>query len=149
MNALDYKNKLKTIKVPTLMRKIVKTNSFQIIQLNQINLDKGEDYEGDIVGTYLPSTEEIAKTSNPRPGGSKDAGTPFNFDWTGALISRIFITYNNNIIKFDSRGKGDSDKQIFVKDNLLLGAQPDDVEEINYEILLPDLQEEVKKILEK
>jgi len=149
MNTLDYLNKLKTVNVNALTRVIVKKNTFQIVELNKVALDKGKNYDDTIVGTYSLNTELIAKDSKPKPNQEKAEGAIFNFDWTGALIDGIYITYKNNIIRYESKGKGDSMKRSWVESKRLIGVSDDDAEIINFEIILPQLQLAIKKILTK
>lgn len=149
MNTLEYLNKLKLVKVNALTRVIVKKNTFQIVQLNQIALDKGRDYEKSLVGVYAEATASWAKSPHHLANQPKEAGAIYNFDWTGALINGIYITYKNNIIRYESRGEGAGDKLRFVDDNKLIGVSDDDAEIINFEIILPQLQIAIKKILRK
>jgi hypothetical protein len=58
----------------------------------------------------------------------------------------MFITYSNAKIKFDSRGKGDNQKQLFVSVNRLLGVDEKGSKIINFEIVLPGLQKKFKQI---
>lgn len=141
----DVLANLKKVNIPSLTAVVIKENQNQIVQVNQIALDKGENYIGQVVGTYAKSTELIAK-ENPIPNQPKKAGQPYNFDWSGNLLERMFITYQNTTIKFDSRGKGDNQKQLFVSINRLLGVDENGEKIINFEIILPDLQKKFKKI---
>jgi hypothetical protein len=138
-------NKLKGVNINSLTATVIKENQNQIVQVNQIALDKGENYLGQTVGLYSKSTELISKES-PTPNQPKIAGQPYNFDWSGNLLERMFITYSNAKIKFDSRGKGDNEKQLFVSVNRLLGVDEKGEKIINFEIVLPDLQKKFKQI---
>jgi len=141
----DLLNKLKGVNITSLTATVIKENKNQIVQVNQIALDKGENYLGQTVGLYSKSTELISKES-PTPNKPKIAGSPYNFDWSGNLLERMFITYSNSKIKFDSRGKGDNQKQLFVSINRLLGVDENGEKIINFEIILPGLQKKFKKI---
>ena len=141
----DVLNNLKKVSIPSLTAVVIKENQNQIVQVNQIALDKGENYIGQTVGLYSKSTELISKES-PTPNKPKIAGSPYNFDWSGNLLERMFITYSNAKIKFDSRGKGDNEKQLFVSVNRLLGVDEKGEKIINFEIVLPGLQKKFKQI---
>jgi len=141
----DLLNKLKGVNITSLTATVIKENKNQIVQVNQIALDKGENYLGQTVGLYSKATELISKES-PTPNQPKKAGSPYNFDWSGNLLERMFITYSNSKIKFDSRGKGDNQKQLFVSINRLLGVDENGEKIINFEIILPGLQKKFKKI---
>ena len=56
-------NNLKKVSIPSLTAVVIKENQNQIVQVNQIALDKGENYLGQTVGLYAKSTELI---STPR-----------------------------------------------------------------------------------
>ena len=141
----DLLKKLKGVNITSLTATVIKDNQNQIVQVNQIALDKGENYLGQTVGLYSKATELIAK-ENPIPNQPKKAGQPYNFDWSGNLLERMFITYSNAKIKFDSRGKGDNQKQLFVSVNRLLGVDEKGEKIINFEIVLPGLQKKFKAI---
>jgi len=145
MNVLDYKNKLNSISVQSLVKDAVNRNKFQIIELNQIELDQGKNYLGQVVGKYAKSTELIAKTENPRQ--PKKAGQPYNFEYTGALFDGMFIKYDGKAIKINSKGLGDNEKQLFLEIGKALGFTEESGVIINYDILLPDLQQKIKQIL--
>ena len=145
MNVLDYKNKLNSISVQSILKDAVNRHRFQIIQLNQIELDQGKNYLGQVVGKYAKSTELIAKSENPRQ--PKKAGQPYNFEYTGALFDRMFIKYNGKVIIINSKGLGDNSKQLFLEISKALGFTKESADIINYEILLPELQTKIKKIL--
>ena len=141
----DLLKKMKGVNLESLTATVVKDNEKEIIEVNQKELREGKNYIGQTVGLYAKSTELISKES-PTPNQPKKAGQPYNFDWSGSLLEREFITYKNAIIKFDSRGKGDNQKQLFVDINRLLGVDENGEKIINYDILLPDLQKKFKKI---
>jgi hypothetical protein len=144
-------NKLKRVgsNMDIIVDKVVKENTQEIIDVNEIQLDEGVNYEDNIVGTYANATQNIAETESPKPNKSKEAGAIYNFDWTGDLIKGIFISYRNNVISFDSRGKGDALKKAWIENNKLLGTTDKGAWEINYLIILPDLQKAINKILSK
>lgn len=147
ITTLDYIAKLKKVKTRPIIRDVIKKNKAQIIDINKIALDRGYNYKDQIVGVYTTATELISGEPNNIPREPKTAGSPFNFDWTGRFIDGIFITYTRDMIIFDSRGKGGGTKLEFVDNNYLLGVSDNGADIINFEIILPQYQKEVKKIL--
>ena len=138
-NVNNYLAKLKTFNVEKQTAIAINKQNRQIIEINQINLDKGLDYEDDLVGTYLNTTAKIAK-SDPKPNMSKVEGQPFNFDWTGAFLNGMYIVYRNNKINFLSKGIGSWKKMNFITSNKLLGVSEKGAEIINNDIIKPALQ---------
>lgn len=152
VTVLDYINKLKSINVDTITATVINQNTEQIIDINQKNLDVGLNSNDVLVGTYENVTgliaQELQLLADPRaPKKDKLPGAEYNFYWTGRLYDGIFITYRNNVIHFDSRGKGSGEKLTFVTGNKLLGVSQINAEKINFDIILPDFQNEIKKIL--
>jgi hypothetical protein len=141
----DLLNKLKGVNITSLTATVIKEKTKEIIEVNQKELREGKNFVGQTVGLYAKSTELISKES-PTPNQPKIAGQPYNFDWSGNLFEREFITYSNAKIKFDSRGKGDNQKQLFVSVNRLLGVDEKGEKIINFEIVLPGLQKKFKAI---
>jgi hypothetical protein len=147
-NVLDYIKILKSIgsksSIDSIVSDVIQKNKSQIIDINLINLDSGLDNKDRIVGTYLPTTQARAEDALIKPNQSKIAGQPFNFDWTGQFINRIYITYRSNKIKFLSRGMGDSEKRTFIETNNLLGVSQKGSDIINNEIIRPQVIQEIK-----
>jgi hypothetical protein len=141
----DVLSNLKKVNIQSLTAVVIKENTKEIIEVNQKELREGKNFVGQTVGLYAKSTELISKES-PTPNQPKIAGQPYNFDWSGNLLEREFITYRNATIKFDSRGKGDNQKQLFVTINRLLGVDENGEKIINFKIILPDLQKKFKQI---
>ena len=140
----DLLNKLKGVNIPSLTKLVIKENEKEIISVNQQELSQGRNYLGQIVGTYSKKTELISKQTNPRQ--PKKAGQPYNFEDTGDLFDRMFLTLTGIKLKINSRGKGDSDKKLFVDQNDLLGFNDVSGQIVNNEIIKPDLQKKFKSI---
>ena len=147
MNVIQYKKKLKRFNVQSNVEKAVVESSDEIVNLNKINLSKGLNSLGKLVGKYSPFT--AAWTKKFKPNKPKIAGTNYNFDWTGAFINGIFITYENNKVKFFSRGMGLSKKTRFIKNNKLLGLGKSKIKSINNKILAPQLRSYFRNHMEK
>ncbi len=138
----DLLNKLKGVNVSSLTATVIKENEKEIISVNQQELSQGRNFIGQIVGLYSKRTESLSKDSNPRR--PKKAGQPYNFEDTGELFDRMFIIYRNTKLIINSRGKGDSDKTLFVDGNDLLGFNDVSQNIINQEIIKPALQKKFR-----
>ncbi len=139
----DLLNNIKKVNVQAIITDAVKRNKGQITDLNKIELEQGRNYLEQVVGKYSKSTELISKTTNPRQ--PKKAGEPYNHENTGRLFDGMFITYNGKVIKINSKGLGDNQKQLFISINRLLGFTDKAGKIINNDILLPDLQKKFKQ----
>ena len=140
----DIIDKLQGIDVDAVTEAIFNDHKEDLVNLNIENLDKGLNVDNEIVGTYSNLTEEIARISNPAL--PKIAGQPYNFVWTGDLISNIFVSLRENTITTDSTGSGTGDKLRFVQENKILGISKDKENYVNKEIFEPEYQ---KRIAEK
>jgi hypothetical protein len=143
MNTTQYKKRLKSFSVENSIEKSIKKSSKEIIKLNVDNLDKGLNSNGAVVGTYSFFTIRYAKKFKPRK--PKVVGSRYNFYWTGAFIKGIFLTYQGQKIKFQSKGMGFKRKTRFITNNQLLGVTSIQGQKINYGILAPKLQSYFKK----
>mgnify|MGYP003636399037 FL=1 len=143
MNVSQYKKRLKTFSVEKNVEKVVKRSSKEIIELNKVNLSKGLNSYGTVVGRYSFFTLRYAKLLKPKK--PKQVGGLYNFYWTGRFIKGIFITYIDNKIVFKSKGMGYIRKSRFINDNKLLGVTEKQSSDINYKILSPKLQQLFQK----
>jgi len=148
VNVNNYLAKLRTFNVEKETATAIKKQNRQIVEINQINLDKGLDNQDGLVGLYSAATAEIAK-SNPKPNQSKEEGQPFNFDWTGAFLNGMYIVYRNNKITFLSKGMGSGEKKSEIIKNKLLGVSEKGAEIINNDIIKPMLQTSFKNHIRK
>jgi len=147
MNVVQYKRRLQSFNVETNIEKAVKESSEEITNLNKISLDKGVNYENNVVGKYKFVTELYAKKW--KPNKPKITGSKYNFDWTGAFINGIFITYQDSKIKFSSRGMGNAKKTDFIINKKLLGLSDVQGKIINEVILTPILRKLFKSHISK
>ena len=138
----DLLNKLKGVDIPSLTKSVIKENEKEIISVNQQELSQGRNYLGETVGIYSKTTELLSKKTNPRQ--PKKAGKPYNFEDTGDLFDRMFLTLRGIKLKIDSRGKGDSEKTLFIEGNELLGFGDVSQDIINNQIIKPDLQKKFR-----
>jgi hypothetical protein len=147
MNVAQYKKKLEAFSVENNIEKAVKSSSKEIIELNKVNLSKGLNSYGTVVGRYSFFTLRYAKLLKPKK--PKQVGSKYNFYWTGRFIRGIFITYVDNKLLFKSKGMGYIRKSRFINDNKLLGVTESQASHINYNILTPRLQQLFKKHIGK
>lgn len=147
MNVVQYKKRLKTFKVESNIEKAVKESSEEITNLNKVSLDKGLNYEDKEVGRYSLFTAAWARKL--KPNKPKLLGTLYNFDWTGAFINGIFITYESSKIKFSSKGMGNAKKTRFITNKKLLGLSDVQGKIVNEVILTPILRKLFKTHISK
>jgi|TARA_B110000285_G_scaffold930_1_gene1006 hypothetical protein len=147
MNVVQYKRRLQSFNVETNIEKAVKESSEEITNLNKISLNKGLNYEDKEVGRYKFATAAWAKKL--KPNKPKVFNSLYNFDWTGAFINGIFITYQDSKIKFSSRGMGNAKKTGFITRNKLLGLSDVQGKIINEVILTPILRKLFKSHISK
>ncbi len=138
----DLLNKLKGVNIKSLTATVIKESEKEIIKVNQQELSQGRNFIGQTVGTYSKRTESISKQTNPRR--PKKAGQPYNFEDTGELFDKMFLSLTGSILKIGSKGKGDKDKKLFVDQNDLLGFDKVSGEIINTKIILPKLQKKFR-----
>ena len=107
MNLLKYiKNPITPTDLINSVKVSVSENEIILKTLQIEQWTEGKDRNGDIIGLYAKTTEDIAKRANPKPNRPKIAGEPWNLDWTGELNRRTDIktrTITNDVlIKIDS-----------------------------------------------
>jgi len=72
-----------------------------LVDLNQIQLESGLNIRGEVIGTYSAATEQIAdREGTVEP---KNAGSAYNFQWTGELFAGMFVTFTSEYIEIFSR----------------------------------------------
>jgi len=148
-NVARYKQRLRAFNVEKTVNSIVRKNKKEIIKLNKDNLDKGLNSEDLLVGSYSTYTQAWAFRKGKEANTLKIAGANYNFNWTGKFIKGIFITYENNKIKFFSKGMGLTSKTRFITNNNLLGVSKKGAKVINNDIIQPNLQDSFKNHLNK
>jgi hypothetical protein len=148
-NVARYKQRLRAFAVEKEVGKIVRKNKNDIIKLNKDNLSKGLNSEDQLVGTYSTYTQAWAFRKGKEANTLKIAGSNYNFNWTGKFIKGIFITYENNKIKFFSKGMGLTSKTRFITNNNLLGVSKKGAKIINEDVVKPNLQNSFKAHLNK
>lgn len=61
----------------------------RIIEMNQEQLSDGENNRGNLIGRYKELTQQYARAENL--GIPKNAGEPYNFEWTGDFFRAFKI----------------------------------------------------------
>ena len=145
MNVLDYKNKLNSINVHSVVKGAVNKNTKVILDINRSEMNDGLDIFGKVVGQYSQASEEFAKHSNPSK--PKKAGKNYNFQDTLKLFEGMLIEFNGKVIKIDSNGIDSVEKDLFITDAQVLGLSKTKGNIVNFDILLPELQRKIKQIL--
>lgn len=130
--------------IETIMFQIIADYKDEIIYLNKSQLSKGENTEGDVVGTYSVNTEQ-------KYGGAelgKFAGDPYNFQWTGDYFKGFDIEFHDGHLEIFSR---DDKAEMLEKQYGLLGSltglNTDNRYILEYEFIKPELLEKLKRII--
>ena len=107
----------------------------EIISLNQGQLSKGEDSEGDIVGVYSQQTQEYADATGAMR--SKSNGDPYNFQWFGDFFDGFELSVSGVDATISSAGGGSGGKKEFLTTNDLFGLKDDNLKFIIKTEILP------------
>lgn len=83
--------------------RIIRKQESKLVKLNQNQLSKGEDTEGNLFGTYSELTEQLALFDNPRK--SKVSGEPYNFEYTGETFDTMFADAPGKEVFFGTNGE--------------------------------------------
>ena len=132
--------------IPQGMLKIVEQLSDQIIDLNRKKqLFEGKNTKGDIIGVYSKATEEFY---GGREQG-KYAGDPYNFKDTGDLFKAFEIDFHDGKLNiFSTDSKVPLLKQKYEKGGgKLFGLTVEHEEELNYDLIKPELIQFLKRII--
>lgn len=120
-----------------------------LLDLNRIQLSRGEDIFGNVVGQYSRNTQNIAATENTRQ--PKIEGQNYNFEWSGELFDGMFMRLSGDTIEVFSTAPHTEEVIArysgFFGDNTLLGFQDSSKIEFVREKLLPETRKWVCEIL--
>jgi hypothetical protein len=61
--------------------------------------------DGDIIGTYSMTTQQIAKENPPASGRPKIAGQPYNLEWDGDFFRQMFVVVLRDALVVESNSK--------------------------------------------
>ena len=117
------------------MFQAIKKAEGEVIKANKLQLVKGEDVEGDIVGNYAKSTQSYAD----RDGifAPKKFGDPYNFSWSENFLGGFKLALGNEHITLYSTGVGNGDKKEFLTENNLFGLNEENLKEIIQTKVIP------------
>ncbi|WP_299116940.1 hypothetical protein [uncultured Winogradskyella sp.] len=96
--AAQYIDQLTMVKkeLPKVARQILKESENEIILLLQeTQLAKGLDAEGNLTGTYSRATEIISLFEKPTPRKPKREGEPFNYEATGEFFDTMKLLFKD------------------------------------------------------
>lgn len=83
---------------------VIRSFEAYLVDLNLIQLEKGQDIFGREVGTYSRATElESLFGDGPKPRQPKVEGQPYNFEWTGGLFDGFTLEISGDTAIFTSR----------------------------------------------
>lgn len=152
VTVFDYIQKAKSVRNSILdeQERIVMANELRIIKMNTENIDDGMGSDGNplintnkrFTGFYTLSTSLI----DP----SKKAGDLYNFFDTGAFLSGFQVDLDGSLTKANifSTGTGSGQKADFFRGyKNIYGLNPQQQRELNYNIILPELNKFINKYL--
>jgi len=67
--------------------------------------------DGDIIGTYSMTTQQIAKENPPASGRPKIAGQPYNLEWNGDFFRQMFVVVLNDSLVVESNSESFTEMQ--------------------------------------
>lgn len=148
----DYIKKCKLVASEMLneQERILLANEVRIVSLNVDAMQDGIGSDGKTLKNSNPIFKGVYSLSTQLADPKKIAGNPYNFFQTGAFLSNMQIDLQPNLTKFDifSTGTGSGDKALFFSGYTnLFGLNKNNSEIVNYEIILPELMEFIKKYL--
>lgn len=124
---------------------VIRSFEAYLIDLNLIQLSKGEDIFGKTIGTYSAVTEEIAKKP-PRPKEPKIFGKPYNFEWSGDFFRGFKLDVKNQVAIFTSR---DSKTPMLIDlYGDIFGLNDDNLREAIQEKIAPNFINQIRKIID-
>jgi len=136
--------------------RIIRRNENKIIALNTGQFENGIGSDDKRLinsdkrysGRYTYFTQQVALYENPI--APKVEGSLYNFAWNGDFLRGmyVYIEPNNETIFLDSTGTGSGSKAKFFSGyNNLFGLNKRSEEIVNYDIILPELLQWIKKYI--
>lgn len=116
-----------------------------LIDLVLLQLEKGENPQGEVVGYYTRQTELNSLLGTAKPVKPKKEGDPYNFEWTGGFFDGMFLKVGKTQATF-----GSSEKQKLLEEQYgnLIGLQIENFIKAKEEYLLPGLITDLRKIID-
>ncbi|MEL4307430.1 hypothetical protein [Joostella sp. CR20] len=146
---LEYQSEVEKVKkeLPQLARDILIRNVNKVLKIiKEDQLSEGKDSSGKVVGRYSRATEQFASDPYNTPRQPKEAGQPYNFEWTGGLFDNMHLFFED--MKSYSIFSAD-EKALFLQkvygDIFTMTEANND--RVNNEIILPELIEYMVKRL--
>ncbi len=141
MNVTEYIQKIQNLKdnIPNIVRDIIYDKEIEIINLNreeQIYKD-GIDVQGNILGLYANNKEGKGK------GYPKNKYESYNLFDKGNLYESFDITTNGFKLKITNRDSKVNILKVIVGD--FIGLTKENQYNLNYKIILPELQKIIKE----
>ena len=131
------------------IRKILRDKWPEVLKiLTEEQLGLGLNSKGKLIGRYSKATEGYAADPENRPRQPKEAGQPYNFEWTGGTFDEMFLTFDSKdtytLFSYDA-------KATFLKDTYgdIFDFTEAHNQRINYEIIAPELDRMLTKKLNK
>lgn len=154
----DFLRKVEAIDMKSLIESVVEENEKQILDLNREKqiFEQGIDSKGRSLFKYERSTEgqwlseyRQGTIQNPKggEGGRKKFGNPYNLFWSGSSYN-TFKTYMKGYSQLFITAAPFARKRLIQHGgNDIFGLTADNVFYVNYRIILPALNEKLKKLL--
>jgi len=129
------------------VRQILRDKWSEVLKiLTDEQLGLGLDSKGKLIGRYSKATEGYAADPENRPRQPKEAGQPYNFEWTGGTFDEMFLTFDSKdtytLFSYDA-------KATFLKEKYgdIFDFTEAHNHRINYEIILPELDRKLTQKL--
>lgn len=154
----DLLHKIEAIDMGSLIQSVVEENEKAIVDLNrEVQIfQQGIDSQGRSLSKYEPSTDgqwreeyQSGSIQNPKGGenGRKKLGNTYNLFWSGSSYN-TFKTYMRGYSQlFITAAPFARERLIDHGGRDIFGLTPDHVFYVNYKIILPALNEKLKKLL--
>lgn len=152
VTVFDYMQKAKNVRNSILdeQERIVLVHELQIIQMNTSNIEDGKGSDGgNLVNTNKKFTGFYTMSTNLLDPNKK-AGILYNFFVTGAFLSGLQVDLDNSLTKANifSTGTGIGQKADFFRGyKNLFGLDSQQQYDLNYKIILPELNKFINKTL--
>jgi hypothetical protein len=148
----DYINKCKFVADNMIdeQERIIIANENKIISLNVNAFQDGKGSDGNALKNNNPIFDGVYSLGTQLIKNNKRAGDLYDFLDTGDFISNLQIDIQPSLTKFDifSTGTGSGDKSIFFQGYTnLYGLDKANTDIVNYEIIMPELMNFIKKYL--
>jgi len=147
---LQQSENLKKLNESVIERQIfkaLKEAEVAVLQANKEQLSRGENAEKKIVGEYAIRTEEYADAKGTFTNVPKDAGMPYNFNWTGEFLKGFTLSVSTTEARINSTGVGSGGKREFLTSENLFGLNDENLKKIIQSEILPFIHSFARKTL--